>query len=214
MIKVALPFGARTPKSKRDPYYRALAGVKVEPVGNVTTLAGLDGLLLAGGSDVDPSLYGAPCDPKTEEPDLDRDSLEIALVREAVGRDLPVLAICRGLQMLNTALGGTLVQHIEGHRCPGQREAHPIAITSNSRLTSILNLDQYLVNSRHHQCVDRVASGLAVTARAPDNVIEALELPGKRFVVAVQWHPEDRTDGPDAGLFGAFRDAMRLARGA
>ncbi|MGA2118302.1 MAG: gamma-glutamyl-gamma-aminobutyrate hydrolase family protein [Bryobacteraceae bacterium] len=206
MTRVALPFGSRTPETKRHSYRNALAAADIRPVEKVDTLAGLDGLLLAGGSDVDSALYGAPPHPKTDEPDRDRDSLETVLLREALDRDLPVLAICRGLQLLNVALGGTLAQHIEGHRCPGQQSAHPITIAPNSRLKSILEADDYEVNSRHHQCVDRVASGLVVAARAPDNVIEALELPGKRFVLAVQWHPEDRTD---AKLFEAFRDAMK-----
>jgi putative glutamine amidotransferase len=106
------------------------------------------------------------------------------------------------------------VQHIEGHRRPGQREVHPIAIASQGRLQSILGADPYAVNSRHHQCVDRLASGLVIAAVAPDHVVEALELPGKRFVLAVQWHPEDRTDGPDARLFEAFRNAIQPARNA
>jgi putative glutamine amidotransferase len=209
MTRVALPFGSRTPETRRHPYRKALAAANIQPVENVATLAGLDGLVLAGGSDVDPALYGAPPHPETGEPDRDRDSLETALLREALDRDLPLFAICRGLQLLNVALGGTLAQHVEGHRCPGQPAAHPIAIASRSRLKSILEADEYVVNSRHHQCVDQVASGLVVAARAPDNVIEALELPGKRFVLAVQWHPEDRTDQPDAKLFKAFRDAMK-----
>ena len=211
MIRVALPFGSGTPESKRDPYRKALEAANIQPAENVTTVAGLDGLLLAGGTDVDPALYGAPRHPETDQPDHDRDSLETALLREALDRDLPVLAICRGLQLLNAALGGTLIQHIEGHRCPNQPAAHPITIASHSRLESILEAGEYVVNSRHHQCVDQVASGLVVVARAPDNVIEALELPGRRFVVAVQWHPEERTDGPDGKLFEAFRDATRFA---
>jgi putative glutamine amidotransferase len=210
-FKVALPFGIRTPESKRSPYRKALDAANIRPVENITTVAGLDGLLLAGGSDVDPALYGAQPLPETDKPDCDRDSLETALLREALDRDLPVLAICRGLQLLNTALGGTLVQHIEGHRCPQQQAVHPITITPHSRLKSILEVDEYVVNSRHHQCVDHVASGLVVVARAPDNVVEALELPGRRFVLAVQWHPEDRTEGPDAKLFDAFRNAMKLS---
>jgi putative glutamine amidotransferase len=205
MIRVALPFGSGTQEDKRSPYRKALDAVSIQPVENVTTLAGLDGLLLAGGHDVGPALYGALPQPETDEPDRDRDSLETALLREALDRDLPILAICRGLQLLNAALGGTLVQHIEGHRCPGQQEVHPITIASHSRLASILEVDEYIVNSRHHQSVDHVASGLIVAARAPDDVIEALELPGKRFVLAVQWHPEDRMGGADAKLFEAFR---------
>ena len=210
MIRVAMPFGS-------GPYREAMQAVDVQPVENVTTVAGLDGLLLTGGSDVDPALYGARRHPETEPPEHDRDSLETALLREALDRDLPVLAICRGLQLVNAALGGTLVQHIVGHQCPKQPAAHPIAIASHSRLGSILKVegaaesDQYMVNSRHHQCVDQVARGLVVTARAPDNVIEALELPEKSFVLAVQWHPEDRTDWPDRKLFEAFRDAARLS---
>jgi gamma-glutamyl-gamma-aminobutyrate hydrolase PuuD len=207
MIRVALPFGSGA-------YRKALNAADIQPVENVSTVAGLDGLLLTGGPDVDPASYGAPRHPKTEPPEHDRDSIEIALLREALDCDLPVLAICRGLQLLNTALGGTLVQHITGHRCPKQQAAHSIAIASRSRLGSILEVeeaDEYMVNSRHHQCVDQVASGLVVAARAPDNVVEALELPGKRFVLAVQWHPEDRMGWPDRKLFEAFRDAAKLS---
>jgi putative glutamine amidotransferase len=210
-LRVALPFGSRTPENKRGPYRQSLRAASIEPVETVATLAGLDGLVLAGGSDIDPGLYGAPREAETEPPDHYRDSLEIALLREALDRDLPVLAICRGLQLLNTALGGTLVQHIEGHRDRDRQEVHAIAIAPQSRLHSILGVDEYVVNSRHHQCVDRVAGGLEVAARAPDGVVEALELPGKRFVLAVQWHPEERTDRLDAKLFDAFRDAMERA---
>ena len=210
-IRVALPFGSGTPESKRAPYRGALKAASIEPDENATTVNGLDGLLLAGGSDIDPALYGAPRDERTGRVDHDRDSLEYTLLREALNRGLPVLAICRGMQLLNAFLGGTLVQHIEGHRCPRQQAAHRITIASPSRLESILGADEYVVNSRHHQCVDRVASELVVVARAPDDVPEALELPGDGFVLAVQWHPEDRTDGPDFKLFEAFRDAMRRA---
>ena len=213
MLRVALPFGSGTPESKRIPYRNALNAANLQPVENVATLAGLDGLVLAGGSDVDPALYGAPRHPQTGPPDRARDSLEAALLREALDRDLPVLAICRGLQLLNAALGGTLVQHIEGHRCPELHAVHPITIAPHSSLESILGVDEYVVNSRHHQCVEQVAPGLVVVARAPDQVVEALELPGKRFVLAVQWHPEDRTNGPDAKLFEAFRDATRSSSG-
>jgi putative glutamine amidotransferase len=209
MIRVALPFGSRTPESKRVPYREALRLANIQAVEGATTVAGLDGLLLAGGTDVNPALYGAPRQRETGEADRDRDSLETALLREALERNLPVLAICRGLQLLNVAQGGTLVQHIEGHRDAQRQVVHPITIADGSRLKSILGIDQFAVNSRHHQCVDQVAGGLVVVARAPDNVVEAVELPGKRFVLAVQWHPEERISGPDARLFEAFRDAMR-----
>jgi putative glutamine amidotransferase len=211
MIRVALPVGSGTPESKRNPYRKALNAVDIEPVENITTVAGLDGLLLPGGPDVDPASYGSPRHPETGEPDRNRDSLETALLREALDRDLPVLAICRGLQLLNVVQGGTLNQHVEGHRYPKQQAVHPITITAGSMLKSILEVDEFVVNSRHHQCVYQVARGLVVAAKSPDNVVEALELPGKRFVLAVQWHPEDRTDGLDAKLFEAFRDATRLS---
>jgi gamma-glutamyl-gamma-aminobutyrate hydrolase PuuD len=210
MPKVGLSFGIDTPDSKRDPYRKALQAVNLQPVENPRTLAGLDGLLLAGGSDVDPELYGAQTQPETGRVDRERDARETALLREALDRDVPVLAICRGLQLMNAALGGTLVQHIEGHRCLDRQEVHAITTAAGSRLKSILGVDNHVVNSRHHQCVGRVASALVVTARSPDNVVEALELPGKRFVLAVQWHPEERTDGPDSKLFEAFRDAVAL----
>jgi len=157
-------------------------------------------------------LYGAAPEVETEDPDRVRDRLEGALLDEALGRDLPVLAICRGLQFLNVHLGGTLRQHIEDHKKPKVRDAHTVKIAPGSRLHTILEAQEYVVNSRHHQSADRVGQGLAVTATAPGGVIEALELPARRFVLAVQWHPEARTDGPDARLFDAFRKAMRGGR--
>ena len=211
MVEVALPFGIKTPESKKDAYRMALRDVGVEPVEEVTGLGGLAGLLLAGGSDVAPELYGMPRRPETGESDNGRDKLEMSLLREALARDLPVLAICRGLQLLNVAMGGTLAQHIDGHKCPDQREVHRIAIVPGSRLASILETHDYWVNSRHHQSVDRLANGVLVAATAPDGVVEALELPGNSFALAVQWHPEARTDGPDAKLFRAFRDAVDRA---
>ena len=137
-------------------------------------LTGLDGLVLAGGTDIDAALYGAPRHAETGDPDCDRDRVEVALLQEALERDLPVLAICRGMQMLNVALGGTLAQHIEGHLCPGQAVAHGLSIAPGSRLDGILGT---AVNSRHHQCVERLADGLVVVGRAPDDVVEAVELP-------------------------------------
>ncbi len=210
MIRVALPFGIGTPEEKRANYRSALRQAGIEPVENAANLAGMGGLLLAGGTDVDPALYGAAREAQTDQPDPVRDSLEAALLDEALGRDLPVLGICRGLQFLNVRLGGTLSQHIGGHKCPKQRDVHPVTIAPASLLHAILETQEYVVNSRHHQGADRVGKGLVVTATAPDGVIEALELPGKRFVLAVQWHPEARTDGPDARLFDAFRKACRV----
>ena len=207
-MRAALPFGISSPESKRETYRRALIAVGIEPVETVSTLDGVAGLCLAGGADVDPALYGAVRLPETEAPDRDRDRLESALLREALDRDLPVLAICRGLQLLNAVLGGTLAQHIEGHNYRKQRDVHEIRIAPGSQLERILGTPSYMVNSRHHQCAAKVAGGLLLAATAPDGVVEALEIPGKRFALAVQWHPEARMDGPDAQLFRAFRDAM------
>lgn len=207
-MKVALPFGVSTPEAKREPYRSALIAVGIEPLENAATLDGADGLCLAGGADVDPALYGEPRQPETEPPDRDRDRIESALLRDALDRDLPVLAICRGLQLLNVARGGTLLQHIEGHSLRKVRDAHTVEIAAGSRLEAILGTREYTVNSRHHQSAGRVAPGLLVTAMAPGNVIEGLEMPDRRFVVAVQWHPEARADGPDAQLFAAFRAAL------
>jgi putative glutamine amidotransferase len=204
-MRVGLPFG-NTPEHKRRPYREALAAVNIEAVEDATAMDGLDGLVLAGGTDIDAALYGAVRHPETGDPDCDRDRAEVALLREALERDLPVLAICRGMQMLNVALGGTLAQHIEGHRCPGEAVAHGLSIAPGSRLDGILGT---AVNSRHHQCVERLGDGLVVVGRATDDVVEALELPGKHFVVGVQWHPEDRME--DWKLFAAFREAMEAA---
>lgn len=207
-MRVALPFGVSTPESKREPYRNALIAVGIEPVENVASLDGVDGLCLAGGSDIDPSLYGAARLPETEPPDPDRDLLESALLREALARDLPVLAICRGLQLLNAVLGGTLEQDIGGHDHRKLRDAHEIRIVPGSRLERILGKQAYVVNSRHHQSAAKLAPGLLLAAAAPDGVVEAVEIPGKRFALAVQWHPESRADGEDAKIFQAFRDAM------
>jgi putative glutamine amidotransferase len=187
-----------------------LIAVGIEPVEYVATgeLDGVDGLCLAGGADVDPALYGAVRLPVCEPPDMDRDRLESALLRDALDRDLPVLAICRGLQLLNAVLGGTLEQHIEGHNHRKLRDAHEIRIAPGSRLERILGTPAYVVNSRHHQCAGKVAPGLLLAATAPDGVVEALEVPGKRFALAVQWHPEARMDGEDARIFHAFKEAM------
>jgi putative glutamine amidotransferase len=138
MLGVALSFGIDTPDNKRGPYRKALEAVNLQPVENARALARLDGLLLAGGFDVDPELYGARTQPETGRVDRERDEREAALLHEALERDIPVLAICRGLQLMNAALGGTLIQHIEGHRCLDSQEVHAVRIAAGSRLRSIL----------------------------------------------------------------------------
>ena len=201
---IAVSFG-----DKAERYSKALESVGIKFDVNPARLDGYDGLLLTGGRDVDPALYDEVPHLKTQKPDVKRDRREIDLLCEALYREIPVLAICRGMQLLNVALGGTLEQHIESHGQPEVKDAHSVHVVEGTRLASILNSGEYRVNSRHHQCVARIGQGLVQTATAPnDDVIEALELPGKGFVVAVQWHPEDRLETADRRLFEAFAQAV------
>ena len=223
-MKVALTFRKM---SKIPPYDEAVRLAGLEPV-HVTpqeprSLDGLSGLVLTGGSDVNPARYGQP--PKGSEGiDDERDSLEADLLTQALAADLPVLAICRGVQFLNVAHGGTLIQHlaaIDRHdvRSPKwemgrQGAAHTVEVSPGSRLAEIVGAGTHDVNSRHHQAASRVGAGLVVSAVAPDGVIEGLERPDRTFVVGVQWHPEDRclVSEADLKLFKAFANAVAAAR--
>ena len=181
----------------------------------------LAGLLLAGGGDIRPRLFGQKRIGPVTGVNPERDEAEILLTRWAVEDDLPLLAICRGIQLLNVALGGTLIQdipsqvpgalpHQTGENVPRARPQHSVALVAGSRLSTILGLGrpvvQVEVNSRHHQAVDEVAPYLRVVARAPDGIIEALECSDRGFVLGVQWHPEDMaaTSPAQAALFEAF----------
>ncbi|MFI5006400.1 MAG: gamma-glutamyl-gamma-aminobutyrate hydrolase family protein [Solirubrobacterales bacterium] len=168
----------------------------------------IHGLVLSGGSDVDPALYGEAPHPKLGKVFRERDDFELALVREALARDMPLLAICRGHQVLNVALGGTLIQDIPSEVTGGlehdpRRErwerAHPVEIHEGTRLRDILKRGAVSVNSFHHQAIERLGDGLVVSARScDDQLIEGVELAGRRFVLGVQWHPEafwNREDG-------------------
>ncbi|SEF61740.1 putative glutamine amidotransferase [Thermomonospora echinospora] len=164
----------------------------------------LDGLVLAGGPDLDPTLYGAERHPETGPPQPVRDRFELALARAAVEAGLPFLAICRGMQVLNVARGGTLIQHLPeavGHRehgpAPGRIGRHRVRISPTSLVGKILG-ETADVPTYHHQAVKRLGKGLVAVAWTRDQVVEAVELPGHRFGVAVQWHPED---GDDLRLF-------------
>lgn len=197
---------------KLVPYAKAVSAAGLEPVPLLPpgpgSLEGLDGLLVSGGSDLNPALYGQSRQPESDDPDDERDRMELALTREALEAGLPLLCICRGMQLLNVALGGDLIQHLsqEGHLARGVDDAHSITPEPDTVLARITGTAPYTVNSRHHQAVRRVGTDLVIAARAPDGIVEALEIPGRRFVVGVQWHPEERVPShvPDTRLFEAF----------
>src|SRR5258708_15809752 len=162
-----------------------------------------DALCLSGGEDMEPSRYAAAIDPKTEAADPRRDALELALVASARERDLPVLGICRGFQVINVAYGGSLVQHVDGHREKnGPILSHIAVATPGSKLAEACGAEPFSVNARHHQAVDAraLAPGLVPTARI-DGFVEAFEDPALRWLVAVQWHPERSAD-PDMSAAG------------
>ena len=182
-------------------------------------VASIDALLLTGGGDVLPSIYGAVAHPTFDAAEPGRDEYEIELVRRALEADVPVLAICRGIQVLNVACGGTLIQDIPdevgttiNHKVsnPPHSMAHDVWMESGSALRRLLGDDMHAVNSRHHQAVKNLGEGLVVTATAPDGVIEAIEDPTRRFCLGVQWHPENffRT-GEFRVLFEALVQASR-----
>jgi putative glutamine amidotransferase len=170
----------------------------------------LDGIILSGGCDIDPALYGAPRHEATSAPRPQRDRFELAVVRAAIEGDVPFLGICRGMQVLNVARGGLLIQHLpelighDGHLpTPGRMATHSVQISTTSTVGKLLGtrLD---VPTYHHQAVERLGKGLLAVAWADDQVVEAVELQGHRFGLAVQWHPEE---GDDLRLFEALVEA-------
>jgi putative glutamine amidotransferase len=208
--------GSDLRRRSREHYLKALgdAGFDVIPVDSAGTAPNdFDALCLAGGEDMEPGRYGAPVDPKTEPADAKRDALELALVATARERDLPVLGICRGFQVINVAYGGSLVQHVEGHReANGPIVPHVAVVAPGSKLAEACGTGPFSVNARHHQAVaaSDLASGLVPTAHI-DGLVEAFEDPSRRWLVAVQWHPERSIDPEMSAegrrIFRAFADA-------
>jgi putative glutamine amidotransferase len=198
--------------------------VVLPPLGDaVAYLDRLDGICLSGGPDLDPDAYGASerhAELGPTEPGLD--AFELALAREADARGLPILGICRGAQALNVARGGTLHQHLPGHRQtePATATTHTVHIEAGSRLADVAGAGRLRVNSFHHQAVDVLGRDLRVVARSADGIVEAVEAPGPRFVLAVQWHAEGLTAQPrHRALFtelvaAAAAPAPRLRRAA
>ena len=178
----------------------------------------LDGIVLAGGDDCDPSVYGEEKHPTVEPMDPRRQDADLTLAKIARDRGIPTLGICLGVQVMNIAAGGTLIQDIDSHLDteiehvsePEDRARHDVIIENNTRLASILGTNEINVNSSHHQAINKIGDGLRVTAHAPDGIVEGLEDPRHPFYVGVQWHPEDMPSEESASkIFRSFVEAAR-----
>jgi putative glutamine amidotransferase len=227
-VRIALTLDKDVPED--NDYLRALleAGARRDeivvlrpgdPVGG-----GFDGIVIGGGDDVDPALYGRDVLPGARvKVDAGRDSIDFLVFEEAWRERVPALGICRGLQVMNVARGGTLIQDLPSEspseithrrrRKPNRRD-HPVTIRAGTRLSEIAGSRQIDVNSRHHQAVERPAADFVVNATAPDGVIEGLEARDGRWLVAVQWHPENLHDDPASKrLFREFVEQVRKRNG-
>ena len=190
--------------------------VQAQPIAQTTAaahelVARFDGVIIQGGGDIDPNRYGQkPRSNAIYGISLEHDELEIAVIRAAIELDKPVLAICRGIQILNVALGGTLHQHLADVLTDGEShwdKHHEINLEPNSRVAKAMKtIAPKQSHSFHHQAIDKLAPGLVVTGRAPDQTIEAVELNAKKWIVGVQWHPEDdaETETDQQNLFNEF----------
>jgi putative glutamine amidotransferase len=182
----------------------------------------LDGLLLAGGADIDPASYGQTPHAETQDSVPERDAFEIALTRAAIERDLPLLGICRGMQLINVALGGTLNQHLPEHfgheqhrRVIGTFDGsdHDVEVLDGTLAMNVIGAGVHGTKSHHHQGVEALGEGLLVGARSPDDgLVEAIELPERNFVLGVQWHPEADPTSPVIGALVQAARAHALAR--
>jgi putative glutamine amidotransferase len=233
---VLLPTPVQDPEMRRfamgKNYVRSLIECGAVPVMLPTGLdmqsvremyAQADGVLLSGGSDIDPVLFGEERHPETDGIDAERDGVEMAITQWAMQDDKPAFFICRGIQVQNVALGGSLIQDIptqwpaasrlehRGHKIGAARDEvlHEVCVEPNCKLASIIGAGNIGTNSFHHQALGRLGHGLVITSRAPDGIIESVEAPGRRWFVGVQWHPEEMTAGrPDMmALFQSFTDA-------
>jgi putative glutamine amidotransferase len=220
------------PGATADEYVAALRAAGADPVVLVNDasqveadLMRLDGVVVSGGPDVDPAEYGQVTHPQTEIAPPARDAYERALVVAARERDVPLLAICRGMQIANVAFGGTLIQHVPDvageaivHQIDGVRgliASHVVEIEADAQIARVLGTTRLATSARHHQAVDAVAPDLRAVASTPDGIIEALEARWPaRYWLAVQWHPESTFDdgGPSAALFRSLVDAASLSR--
>ena len=177
-------------------------------------IAGIDGLIITGGRDIDPSMYGHDPHPATDQPARDRDAWEFALLDAALRRGTPVLGICRGAQVLNVFLGGTLHQHLPDVIGHNHKKGDAVFASSTMRTTDGTRLAAMIgpavqAHCYHHQAIDRLGDGLVVSATGQDGVVEAVEMPDRDFVVAVQWHPEETPE--DARIFSGLVQAAREA---
>ena len=203
------------------PYVTSLLACDVTPIilpydiSSIPAYLGMiSGLLLSGGGDIDAPYFNQPRHEKAGAPTIARDEFELALCREALKMNMPILGICRGEQILNVALGGDLHQHIEGHLFGDRRTEyiHSITLAEGSKLRSIIGRDSIEINSIHHQSVgDKLGEGVSVSAVSPDGIIEAIEVTSKKFVIGTQWHPEELSakDSYNMAIFRAFADAAR-----
>ena len=217
-----------------EAYSRAVARAAAIPVtiplglqdeALIELLSRLDGVLFSGGGDVETSRYHGVDHPRVDGVDPDRDRIEILLVGHVVQRGIPFLGICRGIQVINVALGGTLFSDVADqhgsairHDCypdiPRDYPAHEVELAAGSRLAQILGVRRVATNSLHHQAVRQLVPGLTATAYAPDNLVEACEIPDHPFGLAVQWHPEWMPDSlPMQNLFRSFTSAAAGRRG-
>jgi putative glutamine amidotransferase len=224
MLRVGVTSGA---EERIERYLARTRNAGLEPVTlnkPGESLEDCAGLVLTGGVDVDPALFNEERHPRTQEPNPVRDAVEFGLVREALARDLPVLAICRGLQVVNVALGGSLLQHIEDWShvplkdAPGydERTSARHHVLLSGALRDIFDAERMEVNSRHHQAVtpERLAPGLEILAMSDDGYVEGFVDPSRRWLIGVQWHPEREDafipgfDAQSRKLFAAFAAAV------